>query len=93
MPHIGRIETYDPSEPFSTYLERLTEYFLVNDIGTADSKAGNAATRVAERQKVAAFISVIGKQAYAILSDLTTPEKPNDKSVQVSAKFGATKDE
>ena len=83
MPHIGRIETYDPSEPFSTYLERLNEYFLVNNIGTADSKAEEAVIKVAERQKVAAFISVIGKQAYAILSDLTKPGKPNDKSFEV----------
>ena len=84
MLHIRRIEAYDPSEPLSTYLERLNEYFVVKNIGTADPEADNVAINVAERQKVAAFISVIGKQAYPILSDLPKPGKPNDKLTERS---------
>ena len=81
MPHVGSISSFDPeSETFESYRERLEEYFIANNIGTAPEGANEATIAAANRRKVAAFNSTIGKHAYAILSDLTKPDKPSTKA-------------
>ena len=64
---IGHIESYSPdNELFSSYLERVEQFFIANDIK-------------AERKK-ATFLSLIGSQAYSLLKNLVSPTIPKDKS-------------
>ena len=81
MPHIGHIGEFDSKlETLDSYLERVDEYFIVNNIGQAAAGANAAAEAVAARQKAAALISILGRETYSVLKDLTKPDKPNTKS-------------
>ena len=64
---IGHIEPYRPdNELFSSYLERVEQFFIANDIKN-------------ERKK-ATFLSLIGSQTYSLLRNLVSPSIPKDKS-------------
>ncbi len=64
--YIGKIENFDDSiEHWTSYVERLEQYFAVNDI--------------ANDKRVPALLSLIGGKTYALLRNLTTPDKPKDK--------------
>ena len=81
MPHIGHVGDFDPAlKSFDSYLERLDEYFIANGIGVPSSRADAAAKQLAARKKSAAYNSIIGKTAYATLSDLTKPSKRSEKT-------------
>ena len=54
-------------ESFETYEECLKLYFEANDV-------------VPEKQ-VAVFLSTIGAKNYALLRDLTSPDKPKEKGL------------
>ena len=77
---LGSIDEYDSSETFNSYLERLEQYFLANDIGVYEADANAAAIAAADKKKVAVLISVIGKKVYGTLRDLCSPTNPKDKS-------------
>ena len=80
MPNIGHVGEFDPSsESLNTYLDRINEYFVANSIGVP-AKNTDASRQAADRQKVAALNSIIGKAAYSVLSDLTKPDKPSTKT-------------
>ncbi|XP_013404718.1 uncharacterized protein K02A2.6 [Lingula anatina] len=67
MARIGRLNEFDDSkENVECYIERLEQYFLVNDIEN-DKKA-------------AVLLTVIGSTAYAKLKSLTSPELPSTLS-------------
>ena len=60
---IGHVDAFDASkETWDSYIERLDQYFIVNDIGDA--------------KKVAALLSVIGATTYQLLRGLAAPAKP-----------------
>ena len=64
---IGHIEQYRPgNEVFSSYLERVEQFFIANNIK--------------DDRKKATFLSLIGSQTYAILKNLVSPNLPKDKS-------------
>ena len=66
---MGQIESFDQEQgdDWTTYFERLEQYFVANGITQAD-------------KKVAVFITVIGSKTYGLLRNLLTPEKPADKT-------------
>ena len=67
MATIGSIEQYDPSSgDWEAYQERL-EMFL-------------HANAVAEGQRVATLLTVIGGTAYKIVRNLVAPASPKDKT-------------
>lgn len=83
MPHIGHIGEFDPkAETLESYLERVDEYFIVNNVGKVAADATQAQQTAAARQKSAALNSIIGRSTYAVLKDLTKPDKPNSKSYE-----------
>ena len=60
MAHIGRIGEFDETkESFTCYKERLTQFFVANE--------------VKNERKVAVFLSVIGPKTYGILRNLVAP--------------------
>jgi hypothetical protein len=64
---IGHIKEYRPeNELFSSYLERVEQFFITNDIKN-------------ERKK-ATLLSLIGSQTYSLLKNLVSPAIPKDKS-------------
>ena len=64
---IGHIEPYRPDNKlFSSYLERVEQFFIANEIKN-------------ERKK-ATFLSLIGSQTYSLLKNLVSPSIPKDKS-------------
>ena len=64
---VGHIEEYRPeNEQFSSYLERVEQFFIANDIKN--------------EQKKATFLSLIGSQTYSLLKNLVSPTIPKDKS-------------
>ena len=68
MTTLGHIGKFDPSEEsISVYLERMELFFAAN--GKRDEK------------KVGVFLLVIGLKNYALLCDLLTLDKPQQKSV------------
>ena len=56
--YIGKIEPYDEGqETWTSYQERLEEYFEVNDI--------------ADNKKVSALLTLLGGKTYSLLRNLT----------------------
>lgn len=71
---IGRIEPYDESvEPWTSYVERLEQYFEVNNI--------------TESKKVPALLTLLGGKTYGLLRNLTAPAKPKEKTFDVIVKL------
>ena len=63
----GTVEPFDPKDgDFSEYVERLEQYFLANT--------------VADAEKVAILLTVIGKETYSLLRSLVAPTQAKDKS-------------
>ncbi|XP_063616234.1 uncharacterized protein LOC134796931 [Cydia splendana] len=63
---IGKLEVFNvESDSWSTYVERLEQYFVVNE--------------TKEEHKVPTLITVMGNQAYELLVTLCTPDKPASK--------------
>jgi hypothetical protein len=61
--YIGKTEAYDETiEPWSSYVERLGQYFKAN--------------KVDDSLKIALLISLIGGKTYNLLRTLTSPTKP-----------------
>ena len=64
---IGHIEQYRPENKlFSSYLERVEQFLVANDIK--------------DKRKKATILSLIGSQAYSLLKNLVSPSIPKDKS-------------
>ena len=77
----GVLGEFDPStELFTAYLERLEQFFIANSIGQCSADASQEVIAAADKKKVAVFISVMGKNSYATLRDLCSPDSPKDKS-------------
>ncbi|XP_036815479.1 uncharacterized protein LOC118943635 [Oncorhynchus mykiss] len=67
MASIGKIDVFDDTqENWATYIERLEQYFIANDI--------------ADNKRVPALLSLIGPKTYSLLRDLTAPLKPSNKT-------------
>lgn len=67
--YIGKIEPFDEGiEKWSSYQERLEEYFAVNDI--------------ANDKKVSALLTLLGGKTYSLLRNLTAPDKPSTKNYE-----------
>ncbi|XP_049886416.1 uncharacterized protein LOC126380879 [Pectinophora gossypiella] len=64
---IGKLGPFDlDKDNWDLYVDRLEQYFIANDIK--------------EAVKVATLITVIGSDAYELMVNLCTPEKPSTKS-------------
>ena len=69
MTTIWKIESFDDTkENWETYVERVEQFFLANDID--------------DDHKVPTLLSLIGGKTYTLLRDLLAPEKPATKSFQ-----------
>ncbi|XP_068742412.1 uncharacterized protein [Montipora capricornis] len=79
QPQFGILEPFDGVD-FTDYSERLTLYFVANNIGQVAADASDAAKREADKRKVAVTISLIGKQTYSTLKDLCLPNLPAEKT-------------
>ena len=66
-------------EKLSSYLGRFKAHLHTKKIGVVAAGANDAARRAAHLDKVQAFISKIGPDAYATLEDLCKPHQPDDK--------------
>ena len=65
--YFGRMDAFDPKvEEWSTYVERLEMFFVVN--------------KVPDDKKAASLLTLIGGRMYALLKSLTTPTKPTELS-------------
>ena len=76
---MGILEPLDGFD-FTDYCERLNFYFVTNNIGQVAGDATEETKRVADWEKVAATISLIGKKTYSTLQDLSLPNLPADKT-------------
>ena len=64
---MANLKEFEPeNKRVSSYLERVELYFTANEI--------------AERRRVAVFLSVIGAKMYSLLRDLVSPVSPKDKT-------------
>ena len=64
----GNIGEYDPQkEDWTSYSERLTEYFTANDVDDAAKKR-------------AILLSVVGASTYQLIRNLVAPRKPTEKA-------------
>ena len=64
---IGKIDCFDETvEKWPIYIERLDQYFAVNEI--------------AEEKKLAALLSLMGPKTYGLLRTLTKPDLPSTKT-------------
>ncbi|KAL0859788.1 hypothetical protein ABMA27_010141 [Loxostege sticticalis] len=61
---IGSIENYKPGTDFNSYLERMEQFYKVNDV-----QAEN---------KVSLFLTLIGPDGYETLRNLIAPKKPSE---------------
>ena len=65
MANHGKLSEYDMQEEWSEYIEILEFYFEANG--------------VSDKQR-AILLSVCGSKTYKLIRNLTTPEKPADKT-------------
>ena len=65
----GSLSEYNSAEDWVSYVERMDQYFLANDVDEAAKKR-------------AIFLSVVGDKTYKLIRDLVAPAKPTDKSYQ-----------
>jgi hypothetical protein len=63
---IGAIENYRPGQDFMAYIERMEQFFIVNDIKD-------------DTKQVALFITLIGPECYGVLKNILSPEIPKNK--------------
>ena len=73
------IEPFDGTD-FADYLDRVKFYFVAKSIGVVASGASDADKQLADAQKSATFITLIGKDTYKTLKDLCYPDDPVSKS-------------
>ena len=67
MPIHWRVECFDPAtEDWSTYVERLEHYFIVNNI-------------ITEAKCQSTLLTVAGPEVYLLACNLVVPDKPGDK--------------
>ncbi len=67
MPTIGSLREFnDKEEEWESYIERLEQYFIANNV-EAD-------------KKVAVLISTVGANTYALMKDILAPTKPHTKT-------------
>ena len=67
MPTIGPLREFnDKEEEWESYIERLEQYFIANNV-EAD-------------KKVAVLISTVGANTYALMKDILAPTKPHTKT-------------
>ena len=67
MAAFGELKKFESeNEKVSSYLEWEELYFTANEI--------------AEKRRVAVFLSVIGAKTYSLLCDLVSPASPKDKT-------------
>ena len=68
---MGQMEPYelDRGEEWTTYIERLEQFFVANKITEA-------------KQKVAVLLTVIGSKSYGLLRNLVSPAKPAEKKIR-----------
>ena len=65
----GQIQEFSPeNKTIGAYLEHVELYSQANG--------------VAERRRVAAFLSIIGGKNYTLLRNILSPEKPSEKSLE-----------
>jgi hypothetical protein len=64
---IGNINPFESNtETWTSYQERLEQYFIVNDI--------------AAEKRVAGLLTLLGERTYCHLRSLTSPAKPSEKT-------------
>ena len=69
MTTVRKVESFDDTkENWETYVERVEQFFLANDID--------------DDHKVPTLLSLIGGKTYTLLRDLLAPEKPATKPFQ-----------
>ena len=67
MANHRNIGEYDPqTEDWTSYSERLKEYFTANDVEAAAKKR-------------AILLSVVGASTYQLIKNLVAPQKPTEK--------------
>ncbi|CAC5392405.1 unnamed protein product [Mytilus coruscus] len=92
MPTYGKLDSFDESEDWAQYVERMEHYFNANEIDEEDQKSDiflsnvwniifNANEIDEEDQKSDIFLSVCGKNTYKLIRDLLAPAKPGTKSL------------
>ena len=78
MALLGQIDSFNHnSDGICEYIQRVDQYFYVNDI--------NDATK-----KTAIFLTVIGSNTYSLLRNLLAPVSPSTKTVEESQKENET---
>ena len=72
----GVLSEFDPStELFTAYLERLEQFLIANSIGQCSADASQEVLAATDEEKVAVFISVMGKNSY-VIRDLCSLDSP-----------------
>lgn len=66
---LGSLEPFVPGNNFEEYLERLQQFFMLNE--------------VQENKKVSFLITFLGQEAYSLLRKLTLPESPTTKTYEM----------
>ena len=74
MPTYGKLESYDETEDWGQYVERLEHYFSANEIDDGGKKRD-------------IFLSVCGQRTYKLIRDLVAPGKPGDKTFTALTKL------
>ena len=77
---LSSLGEFEPTtELFSSYLERLDQFFIANDIRQCAADATDAVRQAADKKKVAVLISAMGKTSENIFRDLCMPDSPKEK--------------
>ncbi|XP_069122221.1 uncharacterized protein [Argopecten irradians] len=63
----GRIESFDFEMNWDEYVERVEQYFIANGVDDVDKQRS-------------ILLTVMGQKMYGLVRNLTSPEKPSDKT-------------
>ena len=75
----GRVGEFNAErETFNAYVERMDMFFPANNIVETTGERSLQANRVVIERKRAIFLTEVGPEVYATLSNLLAPAKPKD---------------
>ena len=79
MPRLRNTEPFHKEQDIDAWLEQVSEYLLVNDIGVVAADGSVEVKTQAERRRMAALLTLLGETTYELLRGVLSPKLPSEQ--------------
>ena len=81
--YIGRVGEFSKdAETFTAYVERMEMFFTANNVVETPGSENVTANQRIVQQRKAIFLTEVGAEVYSVLSNLLSPAKPKDSTLE-----------